>query len=89
IIEKKLSVRETESRVKVLKDPPKEKVTQEKNPYIVEVEEGLKRKYATQVKISGKKDKGKIELAYYSTEDLNRLLDILGYENDGSKNESE
>lgn len=49
----------------------------------------MKQKFATKVKISGKKDKGKIELEFYSTEDLNRILDLLGYENDGSNDESE
>ena len=90
IIDKKLSVRETERKVKLLKNPPKEeKAKPEKNPYITAVEDGLKQKFATKVKISGKKDKGKIELEYYSTEDLNRILDLLGYENDGSNDESE
>ncbi|WP_417087906.1 ParB/RepB/Spo0J family partition protein [Eubacterium maltosivorans] len=90
IIDKKFSVRETERKVKLLKNPPKEeKAKSEKNPYITAVEDGLKQKFATKVKISGKKDKGKIELEYYSTEDLNRILDLLGYENDGSNDESE
>ena len=90
IIDKKLSVRETEKKVKLLKNPPKEdKAKPEKNPYITAVEDGLKHKFATKVKISGKKDKGKIELEFYSTEDLNRILDLLGYENDGSNDESE
>ena len=90
IIDKKLSVRETEKKVKLLKNPPKEdKAKPEKNPYITAVEDGLKQKFATKVKISGKKDKGKIELEFYSTEDLNRILDLLGYENDGSNDESE
>ena len=90
IIDKKLSVRETEKKVKLLKNPPKEdKAKPEKNPYITAVEDGLKPKFATKVKISGKKDKGKIELEFYSTEDLNRILDLLGYENDGSNDESE
>lgn len=90
IIDKKLSVRETEKKVKLLKNPPKEeKAKPKKNPYITAVEDGLKQKFATKVKISGKKDKGKIELEYYSTEDLNRILDLLGYENDGSNDESE
>ena len=89
-IDKKLSVRETEKKVKLLKNPPKEdKAKPEKNPYITAVEDGLKQKFATKVKISGKKDKGKIELEFYSTEDLNRILDLLGYENDGSNDESE
>ena len=90
IIDKKLSVRETEKKVKLLKNPPKEdKAKPEKNPYITAVEDGLEQKFATKVKISGKKDKGKIELEFYSTEDLNRILDLLGYENDGSNDESE
>ena len=58
IIDKKLSVRETERKVKLLKNPPKEeKAKPEKNPYITAVEDGLKQKFATKVKISGKKDR--------------------------------
>ncbi|MEF9917649.1 MAG: ParB/RepB/Spo0J family partition protein [Eubacterium sp.] len=89
IIAKKMSVRETEAAVKAIKNPPKEIKKKEKNPYIIEVEDRLKERYATNVKISGRENKGKIELTYCSIDDLNRILDILGYENDGSKNESE
>lgn len=88
IIEKQLSVRETEKRVKALKEPQKEeKPKKEKSPFITEVEENLQVRFNTKVRISGKQEKGKIELDYYSIDDLNRILDLLGYNGDGSHNE--
>lgn len=88
IIAKDLSVRETEKRVKAMKEPPKEEKTKkEKSPFITEVEDRLKMRFHTKVRISGRQEKGKIELDYYSVEDLNRILDLLGYNGDGSNNE--
>jgi ParB family transcriptional regulator, chromosome partitioning protein len=40
----------------------------------------LSRQVGTKVKIVGQ-DKGKLELYYHSPDDLNRILEILGYEN--------
>lgn len=88
IVSKDLSVRETEKRVKNLKKPapPIEQVTIE-NCYIVDIEDRLKYQFGTKVRLKGTESKGKIELEYYSLDDLNRILDILGYEKDGGKDE--
>ncbi|ANE46033.1 stage 0 sporulation protein J [Paenibacillus swuensis] len=60
---------------------PKEKAIQNKmknkDPYINEVEDGLRDKFKTTVKIKHAKDKGKIEILYFSKDDLERLLHIL------------
>ncbi|MDF2720761.1 MAG: stage 0 sporulation protein [Paenibacillus sp.] len=56
------------------KQPEKEKG---KDPYIDQLEESLRDRYRTTVKIKHQHDKGKIELLYYSKDDLERLLDLL------------
>lgn len=83
IIEKRLSVRQVEELVKKhsYKDK-KQKVSKQisKPPYITHIEQTLSRKLGTKVSLIPKSaEKGKIELEYYSNEDLNRILSILGY----------
>ncbi len=83
IIEKRLSVRQVEELVKKhsYKDK-KQKVSKQKSkpPYITQIEQTLSRKLGTKVSLVPKSaEKGKIEVEYYSNEDLNRILSILGY----------
>ncbi|MEC0226800.1 ParB/RepB/Spo0J family partition protein [Paenibacillus alba] len=82
-ISKQWSVRELEEAVKMLEEAPgqekEKKVQKEKNrdPYINQAEEQLRDIFRTTVKIKAQQDKGKIELLYYSKDDLNRLLELL------------
>ncbi|CAM3076135.1 ParB/RepB/Spo0J family partition protein [Paenibacillus sediminis] len=79
-IENEWSVRELEEAVKNLEnktsDKPKAK-TKKKDPYIEQLEESLRERFKTTVKIKHNKDKGKIELNYYNKQDLERLLELL------------
>jgi len=50
-----------------------------RDPYIENLEESLRDRFKTTVKIKQQKDKGKIELQYYSKQDLERLLELLQY----------
>ncbi|BFH65951.1 MULTISPECIES: ParB/RepB/Spo0J family partition protein [Paenibacillus] len=75
------SVRDLEEAVKNLdrktdenKSKPKAK---KRDPYIDSLEESLRERFRTTVKIKQNKDKGKIELNYYSKQDLERLLELL------------
>lgn len=75
------SVRELEEAVQQLdrkaddaKSKPKQK---KKDPFIENVEESLRDRFKTTVRIKHNKDKGKIELNYYSQQDLERLLELL------------
>lgn len=79
-----LSVRDVESLVKKIiekgtsKEPIKEKVKIELDPDLLVQEEKLRYRYGTDVKISmNKKNKGKIEIAYYNNDDLDRVLSLL------------
>ena len=49
----------------------------ESNPYYKDITERLQGYFGTKVNISNKNNKGKIEIEYYSDEDLQRILDII------------
>ncbi|MFX3634972.1 MAG: ParB/RepB/Spo0J family partition protein [Candidatus Pristimantibacillus sp.] len=53
--------------------------TKKRDPYIESLEESLRDRFKTTVKIKQQKEKGKIELQYYSKQDLERLLELLQY----------
>lgn len=79
-VEQEWSVRELEEAVKNLDRKPTDKVkpkVKNRDPYIDHLEEDLRERFKTTVKIKHNKDKGKIELNYYSRQDLERLLELL------------
>lgn len=80
-IKEQWSVRELEEEVKKLEekvDSKKMKLKpKRKDPYINQLEESLREMYRTTVKIKHSNNKGKIELLYYSKDDLDRLLELL------------
>ncbi|OAZ42795.1 ParB/RepB/Spo0J family partition protein [Paenibacillus polymyxa] len=80
-IEQQWSVRELEEAVQQLDHKPGETKAKaklrKKDPYIDHMEESLRERFKTTVKIKHNKDKGKIELNYYSQQDLERLLELL------------
>ena len=76
VIRNGLSVRDAELMAKKSIKPVK--IRAEKDPQIASLEEKLIRNLGTKVHIIQKnKKKGKIEIEYYSLEELNRLLDML------------
>lgn len=76
VVTKGLSVREVESLATRLTQP-KKKTSRLKDPQIATLEEKLKQSLGTKVKIKHKGKRGKIEIEYYSLDELDRLLDIL------------
>lgn len=78
IFDEKLSVRETEKLVKQINRPeqPSKPKKELKNDFVYrDIEEKLKEKIGTKVKINRKtEDKGKIEIEYYSPEELEKIL---------------
>ncbi len=78
ISEEGLSVREAEKEAghsgKKKKKNPAER---RKDPDTLRAEEDLKMILGTKVKIENKGKKGRIQIEYYSPEELNRLIDIL------------
>ena len=81
IIDNSLSVRETEKLVKkILNDAVEEKTSERRkplNPYYKDVRDRLQDHFGTKVNLNANKNKGKIEIEYYSEEDLQRILDII------------
>ncbi|MDY3999275.1 MAG: ParB/RepB/Spo0J family partition protein [Blautia sp.] len=81
IFDEKLSVRETERLVKHVTEPPKKKevYTNTAEDAIYEsLEEKMKGIMGTRVFINRKKNnKGKIEIEYYSRDDLERIIDLF------------
>jgi len=81
VLEKKLSVRETEALVKKIKSfgvASKEKIKKQMAPELIHLAGELKRALGTQVKITPKGKGGKIEIAYFSAQELDRLIELLG-----------
>ena len=84
IFDEKLSVREVEKLVKSILKPQEEKPKKDEIPqslqYVYQdIENRLKDKLSRKVAISpkGKNGSGKIEIEFYSNDDLERLIDIL------------
>ncbi|MGL5616364.1 MAG: ParB/RepB/Spo0J family partition protein [Sarcina sp.] len=82
IIDDNLSVREAEKIIKFLlsKDADKKEDKKEdkaNNPYYKDIKDRLQDYFGTKVSINANKNKGKIEIEYYSEEDLQRILDII------------
>lgn len=80
IFDEKLSVRETEKLVKTLKNPKKEaKKSKVEHTFVHEnLEEHMKSVMGTKVYVNSKANgKGKIEIEYYSEEELERIYDLI------------
>ncbi len=82
IVQKQLSVREVERRVREIHQPartsPKSSPSPTPDPHIQDVTNRLRTRFSTQVAIRHRSDgSGKIELTYYSLDDLERLLELL------------
>jgi ParB family chromosome partitioning protein len=77
IIKKGMSVRETEALCKRLSMPAMPKKKKEKLPEVADLENRLTQSLGTKVKINHKEKRGKIEIEYYSLDELDRLLEIL------------
>ena len=80
IFDEKLNVRETEKLVKALKNPKKEvKVQKQEHMFVYDnLEEHLKNIIGTKVSVNPKANgKGKIEIEYYSEEELERIYDLI------------
>ena len=82
VIDGGLNVRQTEQLVKRLQSRAEEEEQPEKKDapavdYVAEAEKSLSARLGRACRISHGKKKGKVEIAYYGVDDLNRLLDAL------------
>ena len=81
VFDEKMSVRETEKLVKTLMEPPREKNVEKnttEDAVYESLEEKMKAIMGTKVIINRKKnDKGKIEIEYYSRDELERIIELF------------
>jgi ParB family chromosome partitioning protein len=84
VVEKELSVRQTEELVKTVEESAaavdvsrETSPRSQKDPNILEVESTLRRILGTKVEIKDRKGRGRIQIEYYSLDDLERILELL------------
>ena len=80
VIAERLSVRQTEALIKALQKEPKKTQRAADDPialYLGEVEKTLSGQLGRKVTITAKGDKGRIQLEYYNSQDLDSLLTWL------------
>lgn len=81
VIANELSVRETEEAAQNVDKLPKRRlgvVVSTGDCYLEELQDKIQQRFGTKVSIQGSGKKGKISIDYYSLDDLDRILDLLG-----------
>lgn len=78
-LEEKLNVRQLEKLITQLNQSVSRetKKGEKSDPFLKEKESSLREKFGTSVSIKRSKKKGKIEIEFFSEEDLNRILEVL------------
>ena len=80
IVSKGFSVRQTESLIKKLKQikkGAKEKTPSSEDRYFSDLADELSRQFGTRIQIKRRRKKGRVEIEFYSDEDLDRLISRL------------
>ena len=81
IVSKGLSVRQTEEIIKEMNNSKVNITTvvtkTSKDPNIIDLENSIQKILGTKVKMVGNYSKGKIEINYYSSDDLDRLIEMI------------
>lgn len=82
VIKDQLNVRQLEMLVQQLNSPVSRETlkVKKKDVFVRDTESHLREFFGTQVQISKTKKKGKIEIEFYSEDDLHRILDLLNIE---------
>jgi ParB family chromosome partitioning protein len=85
VVAKGLSVRETENLIKQLNrkpEPPEKPSKSSEEIYFSGIEDDLSRHFGTRVRIKRRGRKGRVEVEFYSDEDLDRLIQLFKQEKD-------
>jgi ParB family transcriptional regulator, chromosome partitioning protein len=77
VLKRGLNVRETERLIQCLQKPRPAKPGARRDPHLRELENHLSSLFLTQVRITRRQKKGKIELAFGSAEEMERILALL------------
>ncbi len=78
VVQEGLSVRRTEELAYGRKKPSAPRPKTVTAPAFLDIEEKLKQFFGTSVKVVSKRKGGKIEVEFYSEDDLSRILELLG-----------
>ncbi|WP_033544037.1 ParB/RepB/Spo0J family partition protein [Planococcus sp. CAU13] len=78
VVKDNLNVRQLEKLVqRINEDVPRETIEKKKDIFIEEKQSELRDRFGTNVQIKKNKNKGKIEIEFFSEEDLERILELL------------
>ncbi len=78
VVRENLNVRQLENLVQRLnEDVPRETIEKKKDIFIEEKQSELRDRFGTKVQIKKNKNKGKIEIEFFSEDDLERILELL------------
>ena len=80
VVKKGLSVRETEDLIRSLKEEkkkPKAAKNSSEDRYMMSLAEDLSRHFGTKIMIKKRGQRGKVEIEFYSNDDLDRLINRL------------
>ncbi|RNF39929.1 ParB/RepB/Spo0J family partition protein [Planococcus salinus] len=78
VVKENLNVRQLENLVQRLnEDVPRETIEKKKDLFLEEKQSELRDRFGTKVQIKKNKNKGKIEIEFFSEEDLERILELL------------
>jgi ParB family chromosome partitioning protein len=83
ILKENLNVRQLERLIQQLNENVSrgtKKLEKKKNVFLQEREHSLRERFGTTVNIKQSKNKGKIEIEFFSNEDLERILELLDQE---------
>lgn len=78
IVRQGLTVRDLENEIKKPGKEPQKKKVRITNPELEALEDLLRTKFGTKVRIGPKLSKGKVEIEYYSKEELDEILKRIG-----------
>lgn len=81
VVKNNYSVRKVEEEVKKIRDESPmsvlKKPARKRSPFVARLENSLREKFGTQVKVRTRKEGGSIEIVFYSKEDLERLMELF------------
>jgi ParB family chromosome partitioning protein len=80
VVKKRLSVRETEDLIRTLKGEKKKPKVARKNSedrHLMSLADDLSRHFGTKITIKKRGQRGKVEIEFYSNDDLDRLIERL------------
>lgn len=78
LVKEDMSVRKLEATVASLARSRPSGRRREKDPNVADLEDRLRKRLGTQVHVRHGRKKGRIEVEYYSPQDLNRIVGLLG-----------